>query len=565
MHRPAQILIMSTTIHHSVIAMKKIKLRWHSFIFFVFLIIPEILNASPRAIATLETFMGEVMIKNAGSWTSPVKGLRLYSGAKIVTRQGSAIVIFDDGATMQVDAFSSIRAMDQMKPVADSDKQEMIRSIRVMFGRTKYQEQPSRLRQTRIELPTAVAALRGTGGWFGADDQGGSSGSLYEGAMETSGPFAEITPRILTLAQALTSPTWQASVASSGSSGDTVLNVQEIQAELRTFIANLDPVIKKSVEATLAVIETVLEDIGEKYEKVTEARQIKQDSASQLDDVNTLCGEVADTFIAATQESFKADIILILETLKGDFQGLNMARQAKEQNDRALSVAGDALQIAGRAATFVGGTITEIQQRTAVAAVQTASSTLGVVMDTIAISSTSVWLAARDDMPGSEQSRMLMNKAGQILEDAGTAVQSVDDALTGSGAATTDAQAQAAFSLAFSARNRSQMLQIAIQQIQENSQELTVEPEGNGGENQGQPTGNEPEENGGENQGQPTGNEPEENGGENQGQPTGNEPEENGGENQGQPTGNEPEENPPLQENSLEDVECNDAGAASLR
>lgn len=488
--------------------MKKIKARWNPvyFVLIIFLIFPEILWAFPRPIATLQNFIGEVMIKNAGSWTPPTKGLRLYSGAKIVTRQGSAIVLFDDGATMQVDAFSSIRAMDQIPPSTTASGQKVtLRSIRVMLGRTKYQEQPSSIRKTRIEMPTAVAALRGTGGWFGADDQGDSMGSLYEGAMDTFGEFAEIIPGILNLAQALASPTWQTSVASSSASRDVVLNVQDIQAELNTFINNIDPDIQNSVQDTLGVIQTVLEDIQDKYAKVAQAQQILQASASQGEiatvdtpsevlEVNTISGQMADMFIAATRESFSADIILILETLKGDSQGLDMARQAKEQNDRALAVADDALQIAGRTAAFVGTQTTQTQREAAVAVIQTASSSLGVAMDTIAISSASVWLAARDDMSGSEQASLLMNEVDQTLEDAGTAIQTADDALTDSGAATTEAQAQSALNLANSAQDAAQTAQITVQESQESSQELMVEPDDQGGVDQeGEPTGIESE------------------------------------------------------------------------
>jgi hypothetical protein len=397
--------------------------------------------AAPQGIARLKEFSGEVMIKNAGSWTQPENGLTLYSGAKIVTKQGTALVHFNDGATMYVDAFSSIRIMDQMKNlISGSDKQVRLRSIRIMLGRTKYEEQPAKGRKTQIELPTAVAALRGTGGWFGAYETGESLGALYEGGMDTFGDFKEIVPKILDFARALNSPTWQASMTSLSASGNEVLNVKEIQAELNTFIANTDPAIRESVQQTLAQVTTVLVGLTAKQGKVEEAQEIKTKSEDQIagatDDTdpkvtatNTKAGEAADAYVAATKESINADIVLILETLKGDETGMATATLTKAQNDQALSIAEKATKTADNAADLANTATNDTQLNIALSVATTAVNTINATMSTIKTSNASVWLVARDDETGTEKTESLSRSASQTLATAEKSMLIADKAI----------------------------------------------------------------------------------------------------------------------------------------
>ena len=439
------------------------------------------------------------MIKNAGAWTPPEKELRLYSGAKIVTRQGTAMVLFDDGATMQVDAFSSIRAMDQMQKKSAGDGQAVLtRSIRIMLGRTKYEEQPLQGRKTRIELPTAVAALRGTGGWFGAAETGESLGSLYEGNMDTSGQFQELIPRILELAQALSSPTWQASMASVAASDDAVLNVRDIQSEVNTFLSNSDAAVTQSVQSTLLRVSSVLNGIETKYAGIEQARQIKQTATSRLENVtdtmppavinaNTVSAQVTDAFIDATEESLKTDIILILETLKGDPAGMATARQAKEQNDRALDIAQNAVIVAGDAAAFAATATSDTQRNTAMTIARASSNTVDLAMSTISISSASVWLAARDDIDGSAHAETLMGQAGETLETTDNTVKTLNEALENSKASTTEAEAEVAQTLARTGEADSETTKAAVETSFQEIQELVpADATGTDGEEENQ-------------------------------------------------------------------------------
>ncbi|MBA3012164.1 MAG: FecR domain-containing protein [Proteobacteria bacterium] len=431
--------------------------------------------ASNTEMATLKEFSGEVMIKNAEKWISPEKDLKLYSGTKIVTRQGTALVVFKDGATMNVDPFSSIRAMDQMKEgTSGSETPDRLRSIRIMLGRTKYEEQPVKGRSTQIELPTAVAALRGTGGWFGADETGDSLGKLYEGDMETFGPFKEMVPKILSFAQALSSATWQASVTSSGASSDALLNIREIQAEMNTFVQNTDPAIQASVQQTLSQVQTVLSDLETKQAGVQQAQEIKQRSesetqketpatAQEVKDTNRISVQAANAYISAAKESMNTDIVLILETLKGDKMGMAIARQAKANIDQALGLAGNATQLAGQAADLANTATSDDQRKTALAVVNAASSTVEAAGNAIKATNSGAQLMARDDEAGAVKTETLSNVAARSLGTAAKSVRVAAKAITAGKSASTPQAAALAQTLAAAAQRSSKAVAAALQ------------------------------------------------------------------------------------------------------
>ncbi len=436
-------------------------------IFYFTFIFSGYVLAAPQEIASLKEFSGEVMIKNAETWTQPEKGLLLYSGAKIVTKQGTALVTFNDGATMYVDAFSSIRVMDQMKNlISGSDKPVRLRSIRIMLGRTKYEEQPDKGRKTEIQMPTAVAALRGTGGWFGADETGESQGTLYDGNMNTFGVFKEMVPKILTFAQALNSPTWQASLTSSGASDNAVLNVQEIRAELNTFMANTNPAIRESVRQTLDQVYAVLDGFAAKQEKVQAAQTIKVNSTHQMASAtpgtdqkviaaNQISGQTADAYVEATKESLNADIVLILEIMKGDPTGIETATQAKAQNDQALNIAENATKTAENAAALANSATNDTQRDVALSSATTALNTIGTAASAIKTSNASVWLAARDDATGTDKTKSLSSSAAQTLATAEKSGQLADKAIVAATTAQTEQEKALAQNLATSAQKSS--------------------------------------------------------------------------------------------------------------
>jgi hypothetical protein len=404
--------------------------------------------------ATLKEFSGEVMIKNAEEWVAPEPGMSLYSGAKIVTKEGSALVQFKDGATMTVDPFSSIRAIDQIQATETAASDQMrIRKIRVMLGRTKYEEQPLADRQTRIEMPMAVAALRGTGGYFGADEGGTSQGELYEGNMETSGIFQELVPQILALENALNSPTWTASLNSADQADNPLSNVQEIQAEIRTFSANLDPQVQAQVMQTLAVITPILQGIQQKIEKAQKAEAQKaaaqktgsEDTRAQVKAISEKTSQTADTFVKTTQESTKADISLVLATIKGDQAGIALAQAAKDQNDRAVDLAGQAVDTAATAVELAGKATTDKQLAAAASVANTAGNTVDALAETVKTTNTSAMMVARDNQEGAAKMQGLAGTTESTLAAAEKSTQSSQNAIVlAQNEDTADAAVQAA-------------------------------------------------------------------------------------------------------------------------
>lgn len=343
--------------------------------------------------ATLKNFSGEVMIKNAEMWTKPTLNMPLYSGAKIVTKNGTALVLFQDGATLQVDPFSSIRAIDQIEDAkANSPEPVKIRSIRILLGRTKYEEQPVPGRQTIIELPTAVAALRGTAGWFGADPNTDSRIILTEGNMDTTGIFGNLMPKILNLAMALSSPTFAASLNSADQANNPLSNIQEIQAELKTLVANPDPRIQEMIKQTMAVILPAIEGIERKLEtaKASEAEKALSDKAvaaatsdtkAQVTETHKMASQASQVLVDTVQESTKSDIFLVLETMKGNTSGIAIAQRIKETNDQALSLAEKAVKTAVSAIAMATAATSETQLNTALTIAKTAAQTSRAVQE----------------------------------------------------------------------------------------------------------------------------------------------------------------------------------------
>jgi hypothetical protein len=146
-------------------------------------------QAQVKGIATLKNFTGDIIIKNNGKWgTAYMKGLVLYNGDKVVTRKGTAHVVFHDGSKLNIEPNSNIRVIEGVAKKGFIFKRMVTeRRIRVLLGKTRYKEEFSKKRQTRFEAPTAVAALRGTEIAFGVDDTGTAYGVVIDGNWYTLG------------------------------------------------------------------------------------------------------------------------------------------------------------------------------------------------------------------------------------------------------------------------------------------------------------------------------------------------------------------------------------------
>ncbi len=146
-------------------------------------------HAQVKGVATLQGFTGDIIIKNNGRWgTTYVKGLILYNCDKVVTRKGTAQVVFNDGSELNIEPNSNVRIIEEvLKRGFIFKKTVKQRRIRVLLGKTRYKEEFSKKRETRFEAPTATAALRGTEIAFGVDHMGTAFGTIIDGNWYTLG------------------------------------------------------------------------------------------------------------------------------------------------------------------------------------------------------------------------------------------------------------------------------------------------------------------------------------------------------------------------------------------
>jgi hypothetical protein len=157
------------------------------FLLFSLLISPA--HAQVKGIATLEDFGGDIIIKSNGKWGATcMKGLILYNGDKVVTRKGTAHVIFHDGSELNIEPNSNVRIIEEvLKKGFIFKKMVNHRRIRVLIGKTRYKEEFSKKRKTRFEAPTAIAVLGGTEISFGVDYMGTAFRVIMDGNWYTLG------------------------------------------------------------------------------------------------------------------------------------------------------------------------------------------------------------------------------------------------------------------------------------------------------------------------------------------------------------------------------------------
>jgi hypothetical protein len=156
-------------------------------VIFTLLVSPA--HAQVKGIATLKDYAGDIIVKNNGKWgTTYVKGSILYNGDKIVTRKGTAHVVFSDGSELNIEPNSNVRIMEEVFKRGFIFKQAVRqRRIRVLLGKTGYKEEFSKKRETQFEAPTAIAGLRGAEISFGVDHTGTAFAVIIEGNWYTLG------------------------------------------------------------------------------------------------------------------------------------------------------------------------------------------------------------------------------------------------------------------------------------------------------------------------------------------------------------------------------------------
>lgn len=168
------------------------KLLFISFVLLLFssIFIPGLALSQEQPIARLADFSGTVLINSQGNWgLKPVRDLPLYSMDKVVTRIGSATIVFNDGAVLEVKSNSNllIQEMEKEKGVLKKIK-AVERKIVLFLGKLHFKTGEAKI-ETRFETTKAVIGIRGTAGILsiGADgktyihfSEGGASFILGE-------------------------------------------------------------------------------------------------------------------------------------------------------------------------------------------------------------------------------------------------------------------------------------------------------------------------------------------------------------------------------------------------
>jgi len=118
-----------------------------------------------KPIAKLADFSGTVLINSQGNWgLKPAKGLPLYSMDKVVTRIGTATIVFNDGAVLDVKNNSNllIREIEIEKGLIKKVK-TVERKILLFLGKLHFKTGEAKI-ETRFETTKAVIGIRGTAG-----------------------------------------------------------------------------------------------------------------------------------------------------------------------------------------------------------------------------------------------------------------------------------------------------------------------------------------------------------------------------------------------------------------
>ena len=130
--------------------------------------------SADNPVGRLSRFSGEILIKSQGSWgVEPVTDLPLYSDDKVVTKIGTAIVTFTDGAVLELRNNSNLRITEREETRGFFRRMKVVqRRLRLLVGKMVFRTGISSTRNT-LETPTMVCGLRGTEGVLsiGADGQ----------------------------------------------------------------------------------------------------------------------------------------------------------------------------------------------------------------------------------------------------------------------------------------------------------------------------------------------------------------------------------------------------------
>jgi hypothetical protein len=127
-------------------------------------------------IAHLTNFTGTVLINSRGSWgVKPEKNFPLYSMDKIVTRVGTAVITFADGAVIEIRNNSNLLINEMEKEEGLIKKVKIVqRRLLLFIGKMFFKTGTGQV-QTQFETEKTVIGIRGTAGVLSI----GPDGEIY--------------------------------------------------------------------------------------------------------------------------------------------------------------------------------------------------------------------------------------------------------------------------------------------------------------------------------------------------------------------------------------------------
>jgi hypothetical protein len=133
------------------------------FLVSIIFLFPSSAFSQEKPIARLADFSGTVLVKSQGSWgVKPIKDLPLYSMDKLVTRIGTATIVFNDGGTVNINNNSNL-LINEME-TKEGLTTKVVRHIMLFLGRLDFKTGKSSEVETRFETTRAIIGIRGTAG-----------------------------------------------------------------------------------------------------------------------------------------------------------------------------------------------------------------------------------------------------------------------------------------------------------------------------------------------------------------------------------------------------------------
>jgi len=337
--------------------------------------------AAVQGIAKLDSFSGGVMIKSLGKWgVEPKAEMILYSGDKIVTTDGYAKVLFNDGAQFGIQTNSNIRIFEKTEIRGAIFKKEIRkRDIQVMIGKIAFKSGVGSKTKTRLVSPTAVAALRGAAGEFGTDGEN-TNLNLSEGKSDNQGTMLKGNVPDITRDQAMRAPIQQASIAAAEKARivDGSLKNQQKAKGLNNAVAGAQVALNRAEAALKSGEESQLEaQMLQKNPDVQiqkQAGEVKKQAEKSISQAKIAVKEIA-------QKQIKVDA-LVQKAVEAEKSGNDSVKKAAESSAAAVAKSGEAQAAVAEAriivseAVAIGDTATVQQaersvERTLIAAQKT--------------------------------------------------------------------------------------------------------------------------------------------------------------------------------------------------